>query len=112
MRLGGSERCEYSGGSCYGRKEFVCPQCHSDHIQSYELIYSQNVSTSGHTTTGVSLTSDGGIGTGLLHTKGVSVTALGETVAPPIPMEVRRELGLKWGLGAIIALIVAVLSAR
>ncbi|MBR1552633.1 MAG: hypothetical protein IJ631_01315 [Schwartzia sp.] len=63
--------------------DFRCPQCHSENIQSYELIYSQNVSSSKGSSTGVGLTTNGKIGVGTANTSGTSITNLGKSVAPP-----------------------------
>ncbi len=62
---------------------FCCPQCHSENIQSYELLYSQNVSSTKSSSTGVGLATNGKIGIGTADTSGTSITALGKAVAPP-----------------------------
>ena len=90
---------------------FVCPNCHSDQIQSYELIYAQNVSSSTHTTTGVGISTGGGLGSGVATTSGTSVTALGEVVAPPMMksgMTFKKGCLVYIGLGFLLLPIYAI----
>lgn len=87
-------------------QEFFCPKCHSENIQSYELIYSQNVSNSSHMTTGIGTTFGGNIGAGFATTSGTSVTALGETVAPPALKPTKKDLK-KGCLSGVIAFFIA-----
>lgn len=99
-----------------GEQQFCCPQCHSDNIQRYEIIYNQNVSSSSHTTTGVGTTFGGNFGAGVATTTGTSVTALGETVAPPSPKPT-AFITLKAGClfllfgGLIIAIVVTIIAS-
>lgn len=85
-----------------GEQQFCCPQCHSENVQSFEIIYNQNLSTSNHTTAGVGMTLGGKLGGGVAKTTGTSVTALGETVAPPA-----KAAADKFGCGTVIIVILA-----
>ena len=86
-----------------GQQEFCCPQCHSENIQSYQMVYSQNVSTTNNTTTGMAVGYSGGFGVGVggANTTGVSVTNLGQSVAPPS----RRGYSSSGCLWAILAMM-------
>ena len=63
-------------------ENLVCPNCHSENIQRFEIAYHSGVSTSSHTTVGVGY-SGGGFGVGTAETTGVSVSNLSQSVAPP-----------------------------
>lgn len=88
-------------------QEFICPQCHSENIKSFEIVYSQNVSSSNNIMTGVGITNNGGIGGAVTNLKGTSVTALGESVAPP-SMATRSKkkvcLLFFFGIGSILVI--------
>ena len=62
-------------------RSFTCPHCHSDNIQSFEMVYSNGVSTSTHSTIGVGFAGRFGVGTAT--TNSTSVTNLSQSVAPP-----------------------------
>lgn len=63
-------------------KEFVCPHCHSDNVQSFEMAYRGGVSTSTGSSIGIGY-SGGGFGIGTSTSSGVSVSNLSQSVAPP-----------------------------
>ena len=64
------------------RNEFICPHCHSENIQRFELIYHGSVTNSSSSTVGVGY-GGGGFGIGTANTDTTSITNLGKTVAPP-----------------------------
>ena len=62
-------------------QNFICPQCHSDNIQKFEIVYNNGVSNSSSSTIGVGYAGSFGVGTAT--TTGVSVSNLSQSVAPP-----------------------------
>ena len=64
------------------RNEFICPHCHSDNIQRFELIYHGSVTNSSSSTVGIGY-GGGGLGIGTASTDTKSITNLGKLVAPP-----------------------------
>ena len=91
--------------------EFVCPQCHSENVQNFALVYGQNVSQSQNKTFGGGVIG-GDLASGVSVTNGTSVTGLGQAVAPP-PQKSRNKLYafLMWFFGymPISALLAAIL---
>lgn len=63
-------------------EEFICPHCHSDHIQRYEMVYRSGVSTGTHSSIGVGYSGDG-LGIATSSGNSVSVSGLSQSVAPP-----------------------------
>lgn len=62
-------------------QKFICPHCHSDNIQRFELIFNGNISNSSSSTVGIGYA--GGFGIGTAETNTTSITNLGASVAPP-----------------------------
>lgn len=102
-QIGASQKLMSQGTSAEVAQQFCCPQCHSENIQSYQMVYSQNVSTTNNTTTGMAVGYSGGFGVGVggANTTGVSVTNLGQSVAPPS----RRGYSSSGCLWAILAMM-------
>lgn len=67
------------------RKEFVCPNCHSDQIQRFEVAYTSGLADTSSTTVsgGVLGMRVLGIGGAVSKTKGTSQTVLSAKTAPP-----------------------------
>lgn len=61
--------------------QFICPQCHSDNIQKYEVLYMNGTSTSNSTTVGAGIF--GSAGGGVANTTTHSQSHMAATVAPP-----------------------------
>lgn len=62
--------------------KFLCPNCHSDNIQSYPVAYQNGATTSTSKTVGAGFAGKFGVG-GAVTTTG-SLTDLGQSVAPPL----------------------------
>ena len=82
-------------------REFICPHCHSDNIQSFEMVYNNGVSTGTHSTVGMGF-AGGKFGIGTATTNSVSVTNLSQSVAPPQKHSYVKAIGL--GLLAVCVL--------
>ena len=63
-------------------KEFICPHCHSDNIQRFEMVYRNGIATNTSSSIGIGY-SGGGFGIGTATSSGVSVSNLSQSVAPP-----------------------------
>ena len=66
--------------------KYECPNCHSEYIQRFEVVYEGGMSDLSLTTFGVGLGDDLGVGVG--GSGGISQTMLSEEVAPPLQRSV------------------------
>lgn len=73
-------------------KEFICPHCHSDNIQRFEMVYRNGVSTNTQSTIGMGYSGGGGFGIGTATSSGVSVSNLSQSVAPPQKQSYLRNI--------------------
>ena len=72
-------------------KNYSCPKCGSDNIQSYETIYNSGRASHTSTTDGISVGNDWSVGHAT--TSGNSITNLAQTCAPPVK-EIYRGYGV------------------
>lgn len=97
--------------------QYVCPQCHSDNIQKYEVLYMTGTSTADSTTVGLGIF--GSIGGGAASTSTTQKSKMAETVVPPQEREpsivmILMHLSISlmaFTLGAAIHYVVGIIAA-
>lgn len=94
--------------------EFKCPQCGSDNVQSYKVLYESGQSTNISSTVGISVGSDWSVGRA--NTTGNSITNLAQTCAPPVRKVynglVRQSIYIIFGLFFLLIHPVALVIAE
>lgn len=86
--------------------KYECPNCHSEYIQRFEVVYEGGMSDLSLTTFGVGLGDDLGVGVG--GSGGISQTMLSEEVAPPLQRSVAEPALFGIVFGGVLFFVLSV----
>ena len=83
---------------------YVCPYCHSENIQSYNIAYAGGFSNVNGVTTGVGIGAGGRVGVGIGNTVGTQQTVLSMMAKPPMKKSIATYI-LKWWIAIQFGLV-------